>query len=92
MTQEFAETIALQALGWLAGHDELLPVFLGATGISLAALRSSAGNPEVLVSVLDFVCLDDQWIAAFAGHAGLAPSDPYTAKQVLSGASSMNWT
>ena len=32
--QEAAETVALQVLSWLAGNDELFPVFLGATGAS----------------------------------------------------------
>ncbi|MGR3363688.1 MAG: DUF3572 family protein, partial [Maritimibacter harenae] len=36
MKQEQAETIGLQALGWLAGNDELMPVFLGSTGGDLA--------------------------------------------------------
>ena len=92
MTQEFAETIGMQALAWLAGNDELLPVFLGATGAGLAALRERAGDPDLLVSVLDFLCMDDEWVAAFTAAAGLAPDQPLTAKMVLSGAAGMHWT
>lgn len=38
-----AETLGLKALAWLAGNDELLPVFLGATGASEADLRLIQG-------------------------------------------------
>jgi len=53
MQQDSAETIALQALGWLAASDDLLPVFLGATGACEADLRARAAEPEFLGSVLD---------------------------------------
>ncbi len=92
MTQDFAETIGIQALAWLAGHDELLPVFMGATGISLADLRAGAGSCEILVCVLDFICQDDIWITDFATSAGLRKEDPYMACQVLSGAAGTHWT
>ena len=39
MTEEQAETYALRALAWLAGNDELLPVFMGSSGSSIEALR-----------------------------------------------------
>jgi len=65
MQQNSAETIALQALGWLAGNDALLPVFLGATGASEADLRERATEPEFLGAVLDFLMMDDAWVVAF---------------------------
>ena len=39
VSRESAETIGLQAVAWLAAHDELLPVFLGSTGASEADFR-----------------------------------------------------
>lgn len=65
MTRDFAETIGLQALAWLVGNDELLPVFLGATGASLAEIRDGASDPDVLSGILDFLCMDDEWVFAF---------------------------
>ena len=44
LSPEAAETLALQALAWLVSNDELLPVFLGATGASEADLRARAGE------------------------------------------------
>ena len=62
MQRESAETVGVQALGWLAGNDELLPVFLGSTGASLDDLRAGAGDAAFLGSVLDFVMMDDAWV------------------------------
>lgn len=92
MKQETAETIALQALGWLAGNDQLLPVFLGATGASEDDLRAGAGDPVFLGAVLDFLTMDDAWVTAFCDSAGLAYTQPVAARQALPGGAQMNWT
>ena len=92
MTQDSAETVALGALGWLAGHDELLPVFLGATGASEADLRARAADPEFLGAVLDFLTMDDAWITAFCDAQGLGYDVPMRARAALPGGSEMNWT
>jgi hypothetical protein len=59
MNQELAEIRAVGVLGWLAGQEELFPVFLGATGTSEADLRSRAGEAEFLAAVMDFLMNDD---------------------------------
>lgn len=92
MKQDFAETLALQALGWLAGNDELLPVFLGATGASEADLRAGATDPAFLGSVLDFLTMDDAWVIAFCDFAGVDYTQPMAARQALPGGAQMNWT
>jgi len=92
MTQDFAETVALGALGWLAGHDELLPVFLGATGASEADLRARAADPEFLGAVLDFLAMDDAWITAFCDAQGLGYDVPMRARAALPGGAEMTWT
>ena len=33
MTADVAEAAALRALAWLAGNDELMPMFLSSTGM-----------------------------------------------------------
>ena len=92
MTQDSAETVALGALGWLAGHDELLPVFLGASGASEADLRARAADPEFLGAVLDFLTMDDAWITAFCDAQGLGYDVPMRARAVLPGGAEMSWT
>lgn len=90
--QETAETIGLQALGWLAGNEELLPVFLGASGASAADLARGAGEPAFLGAVLDFLLLDDAWIVAFCDAHGLAYDAPMQARAHLPGGEATHWT
>ena len=92
MQQEGAETVAMQALGWLAAHEELLPVFLGATGASLSDMRASVGDPDFLASVLDFVMMDDEWVLGFCQAAGRAPAEVGRARARLPGGEMVNWT
>ncbi|WP_323775568.1 DUF3572 domain-containing protein [Leisingera sp.] len=87
-----AETLALKALAWLAGNDELLPVFLGATGASEADLRARASEPEFLGSVLDFLTMDDNWVMQFCDGEGLAYEAPLQARMSLPGGAQVNWT
>ena len=92
MTPERAETIGLLALGWLAASDDLLPVFMGATGTAPEDLRARAGDPEFLVAVLDFLTMDDAWVIAFCQAQGLSFEDPLRARQSLPGGGDMHWT
>ena len=92
MQRDDAETVALQALAWLAGNEALLPVFLGSTGASLADLRERAAEPEFMGAVLDFLMMDDAWVAAFCAASGLPPERPATARQALPGGNLPHWT
>jgi uncharacterized protein DUF3572 len=92
MSQETAEVIGLNALAWLAGNEDLLQVFLGATGASEADLRSQAGDPTFLGAVLDFVMMDDAWVTAFCDGAGLAYDQPMSARMALPGGGQVHWT
>ncbi len=87
-----SETLALNALGWLVANEELLPVFLGATGASAQDLRDRAGETVFLASVLDFLLMDDSWVIEFC-DANSVPYDlPAQARSVLSGDAEMHWT
>ena len=87
-----AEVVALKALAWLSGHDELMPVFLGATGATLDDLRDRAGEPEFLASVLDFLTMDDAWVTAFCEAEGLPYEAPLAARRALPGGGEVHWT
>lgn len=91
MNRENAEMLALEALGWIAGNDDLLPVFVGATGADSAALRAGAADPAFLGSVLDFLLMDDAWIVAFCDAAGLGYEAPRNARAALPGADLSDW-
>ena len=92
LTRESAETTALQALAWLAGNEDLLPVFLGATGASEADVRSGASDPVFLGSVLDFLMMDDAWVMQFCDQAQVSYHTPMNARQMLPGGEQVSWT
>ena len=92
LAKESAEVLAIEALGWLASDEDLLPVFLGSTGVSVSELRGRAQEPEFLASVLDFLLQDDAWIARFAEATGNAPELVMRARAALPGGAAVNWT
>ncbi len=92
MSPERAEVIALQALSWLVGNDELCPVFLGATGGSTDDLRARATDPAFQASVLEFITMDDAWVIAFCDTIDLAYDQPLRARYALPGAEQISWT
>ena len=92
MQQETAEQYALTALAWLVAEEDLLPVFMGATGADEADLRARAGDADFLASVLDFLMMDDAWVMRFCDAAGLAYEIPMRARQAFPGGADVSWT
>jgi len=92
ISADTAETLALNVLGWLVGNEELLPVFLGSTGASIEDLRDRATEREFLVSVLDFLLLDDSWVLAFCDGKSVSYDLPRQARSALSGGADVHWT
>ncbi|MBC7142528.1 MAG: DUF3572 domain-containing protein [Rhodobacteraceae bacterium] len=90
--QESADTVALKALGWLVGQEDLLPVFLGATGTAPDELKRRASEPDFLISVLDFVLMDDAWVIAFCDAEGLGYTVPKAARHAFPGGEEAHWT
>lgn len=90
--QEQAETVAIQALGWMAGNDEVLGQFMGASGASIDDLRAGAGDPAFLGALLDFLMLEDAWVIAFCDAANLPYEAPMRARAALTGGGQMHWT
>ncbi|MGI9367537.1 MAG: DUF3572 domain-containing protein [Ruegeria sp.] len=92
VSTEAAETLALTALGWIVGNEELLPVFLGSTGASEADLRERATEPDFLASILEFLTLDDSWVMSFCDANSVPYELPGQARARLSGEAGMHWT
>lgn len=92
VSSDAAETLALQALAWIAAQDDLLSVFLGSSGISEVDLRASAGSPEVLAAVLDFLLMDDAWVTGFCDSQSLPYERIAHARAALPGGQMPNWT
>jgi len=92
LTRNTAETIALQVLAWLVGNEELLPIFLGATGASEADMRGATDDPEFLGSVIDFVLMDDAWVIECCDVHQLPYERLAEARQSLPGGGQIHWT
>ena len=92
LSRDSAEVVALEALGWLAGNDDLAGIFLGSTGASASDLRERASDPEFLASVLDFLLMDDAWIESFCEDKDYRTDFPLRARAALPGGAEVNWT
>lgn len=90
--REAAEALALEALNYLISKDDLLQVFLGSTGLRAADLRGRLDEPETLAAVLDFILMDDAWVAGFARAAGVRAEAVGAARAALPGGALPHWT
>lgn len=90
--QEIAETIGLQAIGWLAENEELLPVFLGSSGAGLDDLRGGVTDPAMQGAVLDFLLMDDAWVTGFADSIDMPYESILQARVHLPGGEQVHWT
>ena len=92
LSSDAVEQVALKAIVWLVGNEELLPVFMGSTGADEAAFRDGVGDAEFQASVLDFIMMDDAWVVAFCDSAGLPYDRLMQARGALPGGAQVNWT
>jgi hypothetical protein len=84
MRRDAAESLAVQALTFLAGDPERLARFLALTGIGPTQIRAAAATPGFLAGVLDHVASDEALLMAFAAEAGIEPADIGRARTVIS--------
>jgi Protein of unknown function (DUF3572) len=83
MRRDAAESLAVQALSFLAGEPERLARFLALTGLGPDRIRAAAASPGFLAGVLDHVASEDALVTAFAAEAGIAPEEVEKARRVL---------
>ena len=86
MTRELAESVAIQALGFIAEEPDRLGRFLALSGLGPESLRAAAQEPNFLLGVLDHLASDDALLRDFAGQRDLAPEDVAMARDLLAGA------
>jgi hypothetical protein len=84
-TREAAETLAVQALAFLAEEPDRLAGFLGATGLTPDRIRESASQPDFLIGVLEHMLADESLLVAFADSAGINPADIARARGAFGG-------
>ena len=86
-SREAAETLAIQALAFIAAEPERLEGFLGATGLTVDRLRESATAPDFLGGVLEHMLADESLLLAFADSAAIDPAAVARARSARGG----NW-
>jgi hypothetical protein len=88
ITKKAAESLAIQALAFIAGDLERIGPFLAATGIGPEAIRDAARQPDFLAGVLDYLAGDEALLLGFARNADVNPFDIVVARDVLAGGNS----
>ena len=83
--REAAETLAIQALSFIAEEPERLNGFLNATGLTPDRLRESANGSDFLAGVLEHMLADESLLMAFADSATIDPADIARARGALGG-------
>ncbi|MBW0159066.1 DUF3572 domain-containing protein [Sedimentimonas flavescens] len=92
MQHESAQVLAIRALGWLAGQDEIFDAFLAASGAAASDVRAMASDPGFLCAMLDFLMQSDAWVITCAGDLGVPPEVLQGARAVLGGGDQRHWT
>lgn len=78
-----AETLAVQALTFIAADGSRLTRFLALTGLDPGTIRDAAGSPGFLGAVLDHVAGDESLLLDFASAAGIRPETVAAAREIL---------
>jgi hypothetical protein len=82
---EGAESLAIDALGFLAAEPERLSRFLDLSGLGPHNLRQAATSPGFLAAVLDHLAADERLLLAFAAAQGIEPGVVAGARDRLAG-------
>jgi len=83
--REAAESLAVQALGYLAQEPERLGRFLALTGIAPDQIRTAAAESGFLAGVLAYLAQDETLLVRFAAEAGVPPGTVERARALLAG-------
>ena len=85
MKREQAETVALQALGFIAGEERALEGLIAQSGLGFEDMKQQAGDPIFLACVVDFILSDESLLLAFCEATELPPETPARARRALPG-------
>ncbi len=83
---EHAETVALKAIHFILGDENLQQGFLATSGVSPDEFKNLLGDPEFLGGVLDFLLSNEEQLIAFCEKNEIEPTEPAKARRVFPGA------
>lgn len=84
-SRKAAETLATQALSFIAADPDRLGRFLAATGMGPGDIRTAARESLFLAGVLDHIAADETLLLGFAADAKSDPREIVRAQNALSG-------
>src|SRR5689334_8212027 len=73
--REAAESLAVQALNFLAEDPARLGRFLALSGLEPGSIRAAAAESGFLAGVLAYLGQDESLLLAFASQAGVRPGE-----------------
>src|SRR5690606_19158428 len=85
LTAADAETLATEALAYLAHDPEHLGRFLALSGIGPSEIRTAAAEPGFLTGVLEFYLDHEPLLVAFCANRGMRPTLFAAARYALAG-------
>src|ERR1700694_1957271 len=80
-----AESLAIQALSYLAREPERVGRFLALSGLGPDQVRLAPAQPGFLAGVLEYLSSDESLLLGFADHARVDPAEIARAQAALSG-------
>lgn len=83
LSVEEAETVAINAMGFLAGDPERIERFIALTGLGPAEIPNMLGDRSFLSGVLDHLLADETLLFLFCEDTGVAPDTPAAARMRL---------
>ncbi len=83
--REAAESLAIQALNFLATEPARLSRFLALSGLDPASIRAAAAESGFLAGVLAYLGEDEALLKSFAAEAGVTPGEVDRARRLLAG-------
>jgi Protein of unknown function (DUF3572) len=83
--REAAESLAIQALNFLATEPARLARFLAVSGLEAQSIRAAAAESGFLAGVLAYLGEDERLLLAFAAEAGVTPAEVDRARRLLAG-------
>ena len=81
--REAAQTLAVQALTFIAEDPERMGRFLAVTGLEPGQIRAAAREEGFFAGVLEHMLGDESLLVAFADSAGIDPAEIARARAAL---------
>lgn len=91
ITQDWAETLALQALAQIIAQPDLCGRFLDMTGIEPVDLSARVADIDFLAAVLEFLLGDEPRLLEFCSALQINPKQPALAHGLLLGGRAPDW-